>query len=349
MQRTGFFAGEREQADKALKQFIAEKDQAKTGIKVASLLSLKDVLQIYVEEHCPTLKAPDSAKHTVKSLARWWYAKRVSEINKNTCRKYTEYRMKTVQRGTARRELAILNAAVQYWHKTYGPLDTVPIITYPAAASPRERWLTNSEAARLLGAALGFYRTSDGKIKRARSRINRHLARMILLGLYTGSRRAVLLSAGWDKNGGAGYIDFDLGVMHRRAEGEIETKKRKPPVKLGRKILAHLRRWHRNDMQALADLRRATGGRPVRAFQTIVSLNGQSLSSIRTAWDSARDLAGLDRKVTPHTLRHTRATWMMRAGVDRWEAAGALGMTVKTLEDVYGHHHSDFQANAAEV
>jgi len=26
-----------------------------------------------------------------------------------------------------------------------------------------------------------------------------------------------------------------------------------------------------------------------------------------------------------------------------WEAAGYLGMTVETLEEVYGHHHPDHQ------
>lgn len=40
---------------------------------------------------------------------------------------------------------------------------------------------------------------------------------------------------------------------------------------------------------------------------------------------------------------------MMQAGVDMWEAAGSLGMTVETLQNVYGHHHSDFQKNAAEA
>ncbi|MCV9910213.1 site-specific integrase [Brucella sp. HL-2] len=349
MRRTGCSAAEREQAEIALAKYLGQKYQAKTSEKNASLIALSDVLLVYSTEHCTTLTAPQSTGYAISTLARWWSRKRIAEINKNSCREYLAHRVKTVKPGTVRRELAVLNAAVQYWHETYGPLNAVPIVTLPPAANPRERWLTRSEAARLLGAALGFYRTSDGKVKRAPNRINRHLARMILIGLYTGSRRGVLLSVGWDRSCGAGFIDFERGVMHRRADDAVETKKRKPPVKLGRKLLAHLRRWHRNDMQALADLSKATGGRPVRAFRTIVSLDGHTLTSIRTAWESARDLAGLDRKVTPHTLRHTRATWMMRNGVDRWEAAGALGMTVKTLEDVYGHHHSDFQANAAEV
>jgi integrase len=54
-------------------------------------------------------------------------------------------------------------------------------------------------------------------------------------------------------------------------------------------------------------------------------------------------------KVTPHTLRHTRATWLMQSGVDRWQAAGHLGMSVEMLERNYGHHHPDYQKQAAAV
>ena len=31
----------------------------------------------------------------------------------------------------------------------------------------------------------------------------------------------------------------------------------------------------------------------------------------------------------------------MQSGVDRWQAAGYLGMSVEMLENVYGHHHPD--------
>jgi hypothetical protein len=40
---------------------------------------------------------------------------------------------------------------------------------------------------------------------------------------------------------------------------------------------------------------------------------------------------------------------MMQAGVPIWEAAGFLGMTVKTLEKVYGHHSPDHQEHAANI
>jgi hypothetical protein len=39
----------------------------------------------------------------------------------------------------------------------------------------------------------------------------------------------------------------------------------------------------------------------------------------------------------------------MQRGVPKWEAAGFLAMTEETLERVYGHHHPDYQRNAADA
>jgi hypothetical protein len=39
----------------------------------------------------------------------------------------------------------------------------------------------------------------------------------------------------------------------------------------------------------------------------------------------------------------------MQRGVDLWEAAGFLGMTVQILESTYGHHHPNFQKGAADI
>jgi hypothetical protein len=38
----------------------------------------------------------------------------------------------------------------------------------------------------------------------------------------------------------------------------------------------------------------------------------------------------------------------MQAGTDPWQAAGFLSMSVETLLHVYGHHHPDYQRQAAE-
>src|SRR5262245_7094190 len=80
-----------------------------------------------------------------------------------------------------------------------------------------------------------------------------------------------------------------------------------------------------------------------------VEWHGEAVQSVKTAFKTAVRLAKLPGNVTPHTLRHTAATWLMQAGVDKWEAAGFLGMSVEMLDQVYGHHHPDHLRTAAQV
>jgi hypothetical protein len=53
--------------------------------------------------------------------------------------------------------------------------------------------------------------------------------------------------------------------------------------------------------------------------------------------------------VTPHTLRHTAATWLMQRGAPMWEAAGFLGMSEKALRETYGPRHPDHLRGAASA
>ena len=88
-------------------------------------------------------------------------------------------------------------------------------------------------------------------------------------------------------------------VIYRRNPGEAETKKQKTPVPIADPLLAHLRRWKRHS-NALY----------------VVTWDGARMAEIRRAFESAVRLAGLDDLVTPHTLRHTCATWLMQNGVE---------------------------------
>jgi integrase len=65
-------------------------------------------------------------------------------------------------------------------------------------------------------------------------------------------------------------------------------------------------------------------------------------SSVYRAFQRACTRAKIEG-VTPHTLRHSRATHLLQAGVPTWDVAGLLGDTVATVERVYGHHSPDYQ------
>lgn len=80
----------------------------------------------------------------------------------------------------------------------------------------------------------------------------------------------------------------------------------------------------------------------------VLHISGKPIGDIKKGFAAACDRAGLD-DVTPHTLRHTAATWRMQSGVKTWDAAGFLAMSEKILIEVYGHHHPDYMREAAEA
>ncbi|MEY9806926.1 site-specific integrase [Bradyrhizobium elkanii] len=211
----------------------------------------------------------------------------------------------------ARRDLEVLRAALYYWHEHKAQLSKAPQVTLPEKPEPRGRWLTQKEARRLRRAAMK----------------HQHLYRFVILGLKTGSRSEVLLSLKWSQ------IDLDTGIMDRKVAGETEaSNKLKPPVRLGRSVIRLLRRWKEKDGK----------------IQHVCHYNGKPVTKLRRSWGEACRVAKL-KDVSPHTLRHTHATWLMQHGIDIWEAAGRLGMSTRTLETVYGKHHPDFQSRSSEI
>jgi integrase len=148
------------------------------------------------------------------------------------------------------------------------------------------------------------------------------------VALYTGTRASAVCGAALQPTEGRGFIDLARGVFYRRPAGRRETTKRAPPIPLPDRLLAHLRRWKR------------------RGQHFAVEWNGEPVKAIEKAFANAVADADLGKGVTPHTLRHTAATWLMQEGVDLWEAAGYLGMTVEMLSQRYGHHHPDHLSGA---
>src|SRR3954467_634781 len=98
----------------------------------------------------------------------------MGSLNDNNRKAGIKPRNGTVSDQTARRRLEDLRAAVNAYHAEH-TLNVVPKITLPEKTEGRQRWLTRNEAARLLGAALGYVwdtprgswqRRPDGKLMR---------------------------------------------------------------------------------------------------------------------------------------------------------------------------------------
>ena len=148
------------------------------------------------------------------------------------------------------------------------------------------------------------------------------------------------------------WMNLDAMVYQGKGALERSTKKRRPPAKIASRLRPHLVRWRKIDQMRSGELRGAgilENGDQIRFVVNRIN-DGQPLAGkIRSAWEGILQDAGLGEDVVRHSLRHTAATWLMQAGVDMWEAAGWLGMTVEQLEANYGHHHPEFQEEAAEA
>jgi integrase len=331
---TGAPEEDRSGAETALLEYLGRKHQPEFGDGHPARVAIADALSVYAEKHAPTTRRPDLIAGAALKLDEFFGGQPVATITATACQDYVRWRSgqadarakngpgKRVAASTARRELVVLSAALR-WCWKHGMLDRPMAVTLPPQGGPRERHLTRSEAARLLAGALGW-QLVEGRWRRHRYRINRHLARFILIGLYTGTRHDAILRLQWRANADGGWVDLAAGVLYRKPAGAAESGKRRPPLPIPPRLLPHLRRWRKLTARFLIEWQ-----------------GGGIASQERRAWARARDLAGLDRTITPHVLRHTCATWLLQRAVSVYDVAGVLGCSEQVIRQTYGHHAKD--------
>jgi integrase len=214
----------------------------------------------------------------------------------------TTYRARrgSLSTGTVRREIGALIAAIRF--AAHDELvDRVPKLDMPPAPPPRDRWLTSAEIDRVLAVAAD--RRNGPRLSRAE--------RFLWIAIETGARYASITKLGWSQ------VDLSAGIIDFRTPGKTRTVKRQAQVPISERLRPILERaWaeRQNDLWVL-DKRGA-----VR----------RSLAAIFRE-------AGL-HDVTPHTLRHTCATQMARAGVPMFVIAQVLGDDISTVTRNYLHH-----------
>ena len=172
----------------------------------------------------------------------------LSDVTGVNCRAYTKFRGSN---GGSRRDLEDLRAAINH-HAKEGFHRGIVQVVLPEKGLARDRWLTRSEAARFLWACWRYRETQTvhiGPLKGQKietdKRPLRHVARFILIGLYTGTRAGAIATASPYRTEGKSFVDLDTGIFNRLAIGKRASTKRQTPVPLPSRLLAHLRRWSR--------------------------------------------------------------------------------------------------------
>jgi integrase len=276
-------------------------------------------MALYGRDIAPKHARPKETARRLSKILDFFGGKTLADISGDLCRNYATERG---HQAAARRELEELRAAINH-HRREGLCSAVVEVVLPPEGEGRERWLTRSEAARLIWSAWRYREVQKGQPTGRRSR--QHVARFLVTALYTARRKSAILTASLVPADGRAWIDLNRGILYGRQSAK-RSKKRQPTIAIPLRLLAHLRRWRRNGQRS------------------VIEFNDKPIGSIDKAYAATVAAAGLDPEVVPHTTRHTGITWLAIEGVDPYEICRYAGITMEMFEEVYAHHHLDFMS-----
>lgn len=303
-------SADREEANRQLAEFILDRQRRRSaGPCDPREFPIAEALALYGAEQAPAAADPHRIGYAIAALLPYWGERMAGDITKQTCRGYLRHRDKSI--GTMRRELGTLRAAVNY-AKGEGRITWAPTVHLPAKPEGKDRWLRREEAAKLLNAARNGHDSTRP-----------YLPLFILIGLYTGARKGAILSLRWPQ------IDLEAGRINFNEAGAARTSKGRAHLPIPERLLTFLKLARRRGTD----------------LGYVVHRDGKRVGNIKRAFNTACSEASLE-DVTPHTLRHTRGTWLAQAGVPLDKIGGWLGHTDTRTTMLYAHHHPDFMEEA---
>lgn len=322
---TGCAESNRAEAERKLAAYIVSKHDPKASRNCGdpNTIKIADALSVYADEKITHSARPKAGLAMIENLNEFFGDRVIGALNGALQREFAKQRG---SQSAARRELETLAAAINYHIKEMvGGVETRFRPVLPDAPAARERCLTRSEAARLIWAAWRKRTNYDG-VEKGRY-TSQHIARFILVGLYTGSRAGAICGASFIPTIGRGHINLETGQFRRLAWGKKESNKRQPTVDLSPRLLAHIRRWHRLGISTKA----------------LIEFEGAAVLRISKGWAGVVEKAGLasdlpGQKVIPHTLRHTAISLYLRKGVPPHQVSDYCGVSEQIIRKVYKHH-----------
>lgn len=251
---------------------------------------------------------------------------------------------KHVADATAVRELNALRGAIS-WAKRNGwkGLEGVTVHVPQSGTNVRHRFLTRSEATRLLAAC-----------------IEPHTALFVRISIATGARMSAVLGLTWDDitfpatpNGGIPKETVDLVAVNVRDDPLIEWRDPKTgelhwtggrdfEFEMAAPMTLSLGQGRGNKRRGLGVI----GPTNTALYDALVGAFKKRTSSHVVSWRGKKigkvDLSDAYRRAgitgaTQHTLKHTCISWLVQSG-QSYEMIGKLvGTSPKTIERHYGH------------
>lgn len=165
-----------------------------------------------------------------------------------------------------------------------------------------------------------FYALACG-LSIGRQRLNQ-VTLFACLGLDTGARKSAILGLTWDR------VRLDDNVIDYREPGRGVSGKRRATPPINARLRPIIERAYSERRKGAA-----------RVFDTL---------QIDTPWRNFVRPAGWDW-VTPHVLRHTYITLMLKAGVEVSEVAELVADRPETIWKTYKHVKSEWLQDAADA
>lgn len=272
-----------DQAQIALTEWFIR--NATGGKRPSDQVLLDEVLMAYYDQHASKVRAASRIKYQLRHVQAFFAGMTVSAA----CKKQTMGLFTLKMREYGLKEsyinniLSVIRAAVYRAHDNE-LLSDKPVIKAikEALGEPKGRPLEVEEIQALLREAKG------------------HVWLMMVLALGTGARPEALLELTWEQ------IDLRAGVIKLNADGRVQTRKRRPVVRVP---------------PTLAKVLKAEQ----RCSGNVILYRGHPYRRYHEAWKKAKLAAGLTGTVTPYSMRHTVARWCRSEGVSGWEVAEQLG------------------------
>jgi integrase len=325
---TGCHEHDREGAERKLAEYIIKKHDPKKALNATDVNTIKivDVCSLemqYIASRNIGQQYKNQLISAIQRIGNWFTNHTIGDLDGALQERYAQER---VLQPSAHRDLKLLQAAINRCvKKTKGGIHQKFSATLPPAPKSRERYLERDEAAKLLWTAWRYRKKTKLPGSKGRHTL-RHIARYILVGIYTGSRNGDICNAAVIPSIGRGYVDLERGIFKRKPDNKEATSKLQPTVPLPPRLLTHMRRWKRLGI----------------SNHSVIEFMGKPVKRIHDGWDTLIEKAGLvtddpRRKVVRHTLRHTAVTWYLDAGVDIELVSQYCGVSVDTIRKTYRH------------
>jgi len=240
----------------------------------------------------------------------------LNNFSKSHVSEYTNYRRDDgVSDKTINKELSLLSTAIKHAQENWEWKVSNPISgkRLEELEGPY-RFLSHEEAEALIFEAGEGLPVGNGHLPN-------YLKDFIILGLHTGCRSGELLGLEWNR------VDLQNNRIRLEAEHTKSKKARTVPL-------------NRNAREVLVKRQQEQANQSMDTSYVFAHTNprwfGQRIGEIKNAFASACKRAGIEG-CTPHTLRHTCASWLVMAGRPLIEVRDLLGHSTVKMTERYAH------------